>query len=87
MGIIGWIVLIGALWYFFGGGGRRSGCLTNIIVGLVVLWIFDHFSVSLMFGSNSLILASISATFGAIAARFCSIDILTSQTKWGTQKL
>jgi hypothetical protein len=44
MGIIGWIVLIGALWYFFGGGGRRSGCLTNIIVGLVVLWIFDHFS-------------------------------------------
>ena len=49
MSIVGWIVLLAALWYFFGGGGRRSGCLTNIVVGLVVLWIFDLFTLGQIF--------------------------------------
>ena len=44
MDIVGWIVLLVALCYFFGGSSRGSGCLTNIVIGLVVLWILDHFS-------------------------------------------
>lgn len=51
MDIIGWIVLFAALWYFLGGAARSSGCLTNIIVGLVVIWVFDHFTLGQIIGA------------------------------------